>query len=266
MDFGRRDSCRISSPSNARYRWSFGTRLFCISLLMLCTLVTSRRAHGQLRQGIPRPTNRQLLDLELDQQRARSNIAENRVTRQAEVSRLEGRLLEIESRLDRLATPSTAATGLAMIGLFDQLASGADQPPEKISSGDKNGNSDTAWTSARPEMLRLVAEDYILSLEIELARARIDRLKLLDGLRSLQQLRAKGLASQPQLDLQELEYQQAILRVARLEKLTGGYRQLLPRAMDKRAGQEAGEPNESKPKSQPNSAPDDLPAPAASTP
>lgn len=239
MRSGRGGSYRISWSSRQFCGPLVRGNLLCLFIAILCSSTINRSANGQLRRGVPQRTPRQLLDLELDQQRAESNIAENRVTRQAEVSRLEGRLLEIESRLDRLASSSSADHGLAMISLFDQLSSASKQAIDSSPTADTTQGNDRPWRSVRPELLRLVAEDYILAMEVELARARIDRLKLLDGFRSLQQMQARGLASEPQLELKELEYKQAMLRVERLEKLTAGYRKLLPQTTDD-APQKAG--------------------------
>lgn len=155
-----------------------------------------------------------LLDLQLGQQRNDSNIGENRVTRQAEIARIEGRLLDLENRLDRFAT----APKMNSLVLFEFLGK----------MGEQSGNQNQPSSSLR----KLVLDDYVMGLQIELTRAQIDRLKASDQLQAIQQMQARGLASKPQLELKELENQEAALRVTRLERLLSGTKKLTENADD----------------------------------
>jgi hypothetical protein len=209
--------------SSARLR-SFRGSISTI-LVLLVGLSTLDQVYGQTGRYIPIQPSREILDLKLGQQRANSNISENQVSRQAEISRLEGRIQAIEDRMGQTSLPGSTASGLAILNVLDAVAASQTEA--------------TTWESSRDELLRLVAEDYLLGLEVETARARIDQFKVTDSLRALERMRAKGLASEPQLDLKQLEYQQTRLRLERLEKLLAGYRKLLPAALGERATKEA---------------------------
>ena len=138
---------------------------------------------------------------------------------------MEGRIQAIEDRMGQTSPTGSTASGLAILNVLDAVAASQSEA--------------TTWESSRSELLRLVAEDYLLGLEVETARARIDQFKVTDSLRSLERMRAKGLASEPQLDLMQLEYQQTRLRLERLEKLLAGYRKLLPAALGEKARKNA---------------------------
>ena len=194
-------------------------------LALLVGLSTCDQVYGQTGRYIPIQPSREILDLKLGQQRANSNISENQVSRQAEISRLEGRIQAIEDRMGQTSPTGSTASGLAILNVLDAVAASQSEA--------------TTWESSRSELLRLVAEDYLLGLEVETARARIDQFKVTDSLRSLERMRAKGLASEPQLDLMQLEYQQTRLRLERLEKLLAGYRKLLPAALGEKARKNA---------------------------
>lgn len=157
----------------------------------------------------PTSLDRSILDLDVEQRRARSNIAENRVTRQAEVSRLESRIDAIEERLDQSLSGRTGSTAFEMLSLFDAMG-------------------DASWAGKRADMLKVIVEDYRLGLEIDLAQAKISSIRTLDAVRSLDQLAARGLASVPQLELERLKHQQNSLKVTRLEKLIAVFKEMAP--------------------------------------
>jgi hypothetical protein len=80
----------------------------------------------------------------------------------------------------------------------------------------------------RKHALRLIAEDYMASLNADILDAKIDLMENSASLMSLQRLAGKGLASRPQLELQKIRQQAAEARYDRLKKQQAGLRELFP--------------------------------------
>jgi hypothetical protein len=249
-----------------------------IAPFLLIALIDTPPAVAQIAPLLPQPLGRRNLDLRLQQQRAESNIAENRVTRQAEIARLETRLRRIEERLEASDQFNDQSSGFLLLQLVDRINAirteptqmhtekGKDQdarlemiPEEETPLADANTSAETAPSDAQEsgssdaapnaapdaaadgkekdnaidrddgklDFLRLLAEDQLARIDIELVSAKILLAKSNNSLEIVQQMVAKGLAGQPQYELENLEHTRAKMRVERLQKLSAGYRRIL---------------------------------------
>ncbi len=193
--------------------------------------------HGQVSDAITRQKVDQLF---LRDESLRTSIQGQRIDRQAEISRLEGRITKLEQSARQSAQSIDSSR---LISLLFALEAGfkandvaANGEPQSFSSAEEEHKSRTASTVRmesevdvrRQEMLKFIAEDYVAGLKSQMLEARITLMEEAALLMSLQRLGSKGLATKPQLDLQRLKRDSAESRYARLKQQQTGLRELFP--------------------------------------
>lgn len=193
-----------------------------------------------------------LEQLRMDDAVLRSEISSAQVARQAEITRLEGRIARLEEQ--RLEPPASAASlqlayvlGLAVEEPQDLpppvAGGGGDSPPPEAAA---TPASDTlpapreATTGQPPRPIKtgelpavvreLVVQDYRYAVEIDLLAARARLLEKSREVTSLERLSGKGLASPAHLDMQRLHRRQAELQVQRLEHQLAALERIYPAA------------------------------------
>ncbi len=156
----------------------------------------------------------------------RSSIQGQQIDRQAEIGRLEARIVKLE-RLVRGLPPRMDNTGL--IELLVTLEEG-----QVLTSGlpaateDQPEPSDSDRQRRRQQVLQLIAQDYMAALQVEALEMKVALLEHSAQLSSLQRLATKGLATRPQLELQQLKHENAEAQYARLEQQQAGLLKLFP--------------------------------------
>jgi hypothetical protein len=215
---------------------------------MLC-LLGSQVASGQIYDGLTPQQANELRQYDFLQ---RTRMNDQRVDRQVEVSRLEGRIMRLEEQMRGVPHPNSTAQLAMVLALLDEQPApiagdplAGDPPRTDEASASPTGSGDrkapaaetpstTTPSEARQTLVRqqvvreLVGRDYLASLEISIADTKVDLLELTGELTSLQRLSAKGLASGGQLELASLKRRRAELQLTRLEQQRSGIQRLFP--------------------------------------
>ncbi len=182
--------------------------------------------------------------LRLDDSVIRSEISSAQVARQAEIARLEGRVLQLEEQLRDLPGVSGSRQLAFILGLAAVEPSERQKVTEPAANGEA-GKSEQAQAEdstvpvtkesqpaagLQPSQIvqEIVVRDYVMSVEIELLDARVRALEKSREVKSLERLSSKGLASASQLELQIMQRRRAEMQVDRLEKQLAGLRRVYP--------------------------------------
>ncbi len=230
---------RDSAPRD----WRVNLDWYSIFLMIGLSLVGQASAHAQFTD---RPlagdvAKHKIDQLRLDDSVLRAEISNAQVSRQAEITRLEGRILQLEEQLRDLPASSGSMQlafilGLAPVGLVaDDETQGRDAPVEtnqaksEIPSEPDTKTGTTAIIRQPSQVVHeIVVRDFVLSVEIELLDARARALEKSREVKSLERLSSKGLASAAQLEMQIMQRRRAELQVERLEKQLAGLRRVYP--------------------------------------
>ncbi len=210
-----------------------------------CAVWLSVTPRGLQAQFTDRPlagevAERKIDQLKLDDSLLRSQISGAQVARQAEIARLEGRILRIEEQLRDLPGGSSEMQLAFVLGLANEprLASQqtdlADQTEvtnasDQQSPTEKHEGSSGAQTEPQARVIQeIVVRDFALSLEIEVLDARSRLLEKNREVKSLERLSSKGLASAAQLELEKMHKRRAELQLVRFEKQLEGLKRVYP--------------------------------------
>lgn len=168
----------------------------------------------------------------------RTSIQGQRIDRQAEISRLEGRIAKLERAADH---PSQNFDSFRFLQLLMTLEENADQPAQvEVASEGESGPStmppqpleqptqDALSPSRTKRVLQFIADDYMAALNTQILEARIMLREESSQLMSLQRLASKGLATSAQVELQQLKNQHAEARFLRLRQQQTGLISLFP--------------------------------------
>lgn len=214
---------------------------FSANLSPVCAQFADRPLAGDVAQ-------QRIEQLRLDDSVIRSEISSAQVARQAEIARLEGRILQLEEQIRDLPSVSGSQQLAFILGLAETEPSERKETTVHVTN-DEAGKSDQARVdpSAVPVtkenapaaarqlssvVEEIVVRDFILSVEIELLDARTRALEKSREVKSLERLSTKGLASASQLELQVMQRRRAELQVDRLEKQLSGLRRVYPDYFD----------------------------------
>lgn len=211
--------------------------------------------------GNPSPSSAQFPDEVARQQVERlrqqdaqlqSSISGQRVDRQAEIARLEGRIADLERSLRRLSPPTQTADLVALLGMLGRPQPAASQSEAAQSDATQSDTTDSsdAEQDAAPEqepaervvqtttrsssvltderLVQLVAHDYMAGLEVESLEAEAEVLEHSQQFASLERLAMKGLATQPQLELARLRLERARAAHQRLQRQHASLMKLWP--------------------------------------
>jgi hypothetical protein len=170
--------------------------------------------------------------LKQNDQLLRSDISGQRVDRQVEISRLEGRIAKLEEQLQGIIRGEPTSELLALVLLLDRMEQGA----ERVDAEDPDDSTQDARQSSSPKppdnreraLMQLVAQDFSLQLDIGLLDAQAELLEADKMQQSLERLATKGMASSAQLEMQKLVRQRAELAVKRLLSRRDGLQAIYP--------------------------------------
>ncbi len=192
-----------------------------------CLIVTIMAAPGRLLAQLPiettKPGSERLL---LRDQSLRSSVQGARIDRQVEIGRLEGRIDKLEKLVRGLPQPMNNAGLITLVLALDE----GQTPPADLPgpAEEQQPFSEDTTKALRTEVLQLVAQDYMATLKREILEARIVLFEETQQLASLERLATKGLASRPQLELQQLKLQSAQAHYSRMEQQQTGLAKLFP--------------------------------------
>jgi len=186
--------------------------------------------------------------LRLDDSVIRSEISSAQVARQAEIARLEGRILQLEEQIRDLPSVSGGQQLAFILGLAETEPSDRKETTVQVTN-DEAGKSNPAGVDTLPVPItkesvpaaarqpssvvkEIVVRDFIMSVEIELLDARARALEKSREVKSLERLSSKGLASASHLELQVMQRRRSELQVDRLERQLAGLRRIYPSYFD----------------------------------
>ncbi len=228
----------------------------CLSMICLSVLLAPVQAQFTDRPLAGDVAQQRIEQLRLDDSVIRSEISSAQVARQAEIARLEGRILQLEEQIRDLPSVSGSQQLAFILGLAetepsdrkettvqvtndDDVEAGKSNPPRVDPSAVHVSpvpiTKESAPAAARllsSVVQEIVVRDFIMSVEIELLDARTRALEKSREVKSLERLSSKGLASASQLELQVMQRRRAELQVGRLEKQLAGLRRVYPSYFD----------------------------------
>lgn len=241
----------MTGQSNHRAQWRRRSKpisISCLSIICLAVLLAPVQAQFVDRPLAGELAQQRIEQLRLDDSVIRSEISSAQVARQAEIARLEGRILQLEEQIRDLPSVSGSQQLAFILGLAETEPSDRKETTVQVSNGEAGeskparvdptavpNTKESAPAAARlPSSVvqEIVVRDFIMSVEIELLDVRTRALEKSREVKSLERLSSKGLASASQLELQVMQRRRVELQVDRLEKQLAGLRRVYPSYFD----------------------------------
>ena len=185
----------------------------------------TRSLQAQARDERARQAFNRLL---LDDASLRSEIQGTRIDRQAEISRLEARIMKLEKQVRGFPKQMDHTGFIALVATLEEGQRDAAAPAADVPESQPSSDSDESTEARQRQVLELIARDYMSQLKVEILESQIVLQEHAAQLTSLQRLAAKGLATRPQLDVENLKNTQAEARYARLQQQRKGLLELFP--------------------------------------